>query len=152
MSKGVLRRGLITALLAAAALAPAGPTAVAGGDTHTKTFDVSVVCAPPSTICPQEFKARVKTSDLLRVNFTASELHCTPMAISIFAKDSKGDFLDGGDHFLDPGESTGWKGLPGGKPGRMRVFLGNVQDLPGGSCPDGPVASWGGKLKVKVSS
>jgi len=141
-----------TALLVAAFWFAGLEPAAAETKRVKQTFDVSVVCSPPSTTCPQDFRKRVHTAGVFKLKFIASPLHCTPIYASLFGDDRRELLLDGGDHGpLDPGESTGWVNLSGAAPGGITAIVGNVQDAPGGTCPDGPISSWEGKLKVMTS-
>jgi hypothetical protein len=127
------------------------PEAEAAKRSVRKVYPVSVNCTSfVGTTCTPPFKTRVRTEGMLVAEFTASSSHCTEIGL-IFQVDATN--RDYGDHYAQPGQSSGKVNLGSVKAGRHTVRV-SAYDIAGG-CDPAPAAGgwtgWSGELKLTVS-
>ena len=116
-----------------------------------KTHEVAVTCEETDNggYCLPYYKQKVSTRKVLRFAFVANPAHCTPIEVLIWVQSPTNTYY--GPFLVAPGASTGVVD-PGPAGDAQAIFLW-ARDAPGGSgsCPDGPLSSWEGTLKVTTS-
>lgn len=142
------RKGIggVAVAAAGAAVMLFGSAGIASADvTQVQSIPVAQQCTGDGQVCAPVFTTSVQTSGTLRVNFTASNKHCSDIRVRIFTDPSS--YYTAGP--LGPGQSTGWF-LLGPVPAGIALVNIEAEGIVGG-CNSGQLSSWGGTLRVETS-